>query len=57
MQAGNKIMTDSCGCAHCHCDDDQEKAPKEKVKKLEKDIEELGFKIEETPEGEIKISE
>lgn len=62
-------MNKSCDCEHCDCSN--EKNPKnnsaeqpssaevtadKKVEKLKKSIEELGFKVEETPEG-IKISE
>ena len=55
-------MGNNCGCGHCACDDDnspigEEKTPEDKVKDLEKEIEGLGYNVEETPEGEIKISE
>jgi len=55
-------MGHSCGCGHCACDDNnlpagEEKTPEEKIKDLEKAIEDLGYKVEETPEGDIKISE
>lgn len=35
----------------------ENKSPEEKVEALKKDIADLGYNIEETPEGEIKISE
>ena len=48
----------NCGCGHCDCDDEQaKKTPEEKVKDLEKEIADLGYKVEETTDGEIKISE
>lgn len=61
-------MGHSCGCGHCACDDDQDKktpadisdteaSANQKVKNLKKEIEALGYKIEETPEGDIKILE
>jgi hypothetical protein len=57
-------MGHSCGCGHCACDDDQdtdasnaEALASKKIKDLEKAIEDLGYKVEETPEGDIKISE
>jgi hypothetical protein len=65
-------MGHSCGCGHCACDennspDDEKKASidisdaealaSQKIKELEKEIESLGYKVEETPEGDIKISE
>jgi hypothetical protein len=51
-------MGNSCGCSHCHHDEEQDgKTPEEKIEDLKKAIEELGYKIEETPEGDIKISE
>jgi hypothetical protein len=61
-------MGHSCGCGHCACDDDQNKETSadiseaealasKKIKDLEKAIEDLGYKVEETPEGDIKISE
>jgi hypothetical protein len=45
---------DSCGCGHDHA------APSitpEKLEHLKKAILEAGYKIEETPEGEIRILE
>jgi hypothetical protein len=61
-------MGHSCGCGHCACDDNQDKRDQaeisdaealanQKVKELEKAIEDLGYKVEETPAGDIKISE
>lgn len=51
-------MTHLCGCGHCHCSENPtEKTPKEKVKELERKLEDLGYKVEKTPEGDIKISE
>ena len=48
----------NCGCGHCNCDEtSEEKTSEEKIAKLEKEIENLGYKIEKTPEGDIKISE
>ncbi|PJA86537.1 MAG: hypothetical protein CO141_04225 [Candidatus Moranbacteria bacterium CG_4_9_14_3_um_filter_42_9] len=62
-------MGNSCDCGHCDCgaeknlEDNSAMQPSvaeitanKKVEKLKKSIEELGFKVEETPEG-IKISE
>jgi len=51
-------MGNNCGCGHCDCEDEpKEKSPEEKVKKLKEEIKNLGYKVEETPDGEIKISE
>jgi len=55
-------MKNNCGCGHCDCDETHppaggEKTPEEKVKELEKKLEDLGYKIEKTPEGDIKILE
>jgi hypothetical protein len=51
-------MGNSCGCAHCDCDGDKdEKSPEEKVEELKKDIASLGYLVEDTPDGEIKIIE
>lgn len=50
-------MTNNCGCGHCGCGNGEEKSPEEKIDDLKKAIEELGYKTEETPEGEIKISQ
>jgi hypothetical protein len=58
----------NCGCVHCNCDDkNSEKTPEDpsdakalagkKIAELEKEIENLGYKIEKTPEGDIKILE
>ncbi|HEX7586341.1 MAG TPA: hypothetical protein VF390_01765 [Patescibacteria group bacterium] len=47
-------MDDNCGCGEETNPEDN--SPEEKVEKLKKSIEELGFKVEETTEG-IKISE
>jgi hypothetical protein len=54
-------MSDSCGCGHCHCDNDNppaggEKTPEEKLEALKKDISDLGFHVEETSTGDIKIT-
>ncbi|HRY82130.1 MAG TPA: hypothetical protein P5232_00275 [Candidatus Moranbacteria bacterium] len=38
-------------------DENKNKSPEEKVESLIKDIEDLGFKVEKTDDGEIKISE
>ena len=63
-------MGTDCNCGHCDCDD--EKNPEDnsaeepsstevtagkKVEKLKKSIKDLGFKVEETPEGDIKVLE
>lgn len=55
-------MENNCGCGHCGCGDDNppaggEKTPEEKVKELKKEIEGLGYKVEETADGEIKVSQ
>lgn len=52
-------MSDHCGCGHCSCDDEEEvdKSTQEKFIALKKAIADLGYKIEETSDGEIKISE
>jgi hypothetical protein len=58
----------NCGCGHCTCDNEsKEKAPEDpsdakalagkKIAELEKEIENLGYKIEKTSEGDIKILE
>jgi len=51
-------MGTDCDCGHCDCEKESEDIPAEqKVEKLRKSIEELGFKVEETEEGiEVKIS-
>lgn len=50
-------MGNNCGCGHCGCgDDNKDKTPEAKVKALEKEIEELGYKVEEK-NGEIIVSE
>ena len=52
-------MGTDCDCGNCGCEKEKNPEnipPEEKVEKLKKSIEELGFKVEETPEG-IKISE
>ena len=52
-------MSNNCGCDHCDCNDEEKsiKSAEEKVDNLKKDIAGLGYKLEETPEGDIKISE
>jgi hypothetical protein len=51
-------MSDHCGCGHCSCDDEEvEKSTQEKIIALKKAIADLGYKIEETENGEIKLSE
>jgi|WetSurMetagenome_2_1015567.scaffolds.fasta_scaffold576575_2 hypothetical protein len=51
-------MGNSCGCGHCTCGDEpEEKAPEDKIEDLKKDIADLGFNVEETEDGEIKVSE
>ena len=45
---------DSCGCGHDHCSPD---ITPEDLEKLKAAILESGYKIEETPDGEIKILE
>jgi hypothetical protein len=48
----------NCGCEHCSCDEtSEEKTPENKIAELEKEIENLGYKIEKTPDGDIKILE
>lgn len=49
-------MGHSCGCGHCD-QDEEEKKPEEKIDDLKKAIADLGYKVEETSDGEIKISE
>ena len=52
-------MTNNCSCDHCDRNDEEKniKTAEEKVDNLKKDIADLGYKIEETEEGDIKISE
>lgn len=50
-------MGHSCGCSHSCCGDENKKTVEEKMEDLKKDIRELGFQVEETGEGEMKISE
>ena len=51
-----KKFMGNCGCGHCDCDDEQaEKTPEEKVKDLEKEIADLGYKVEETTDGEMDL--
>lgn len=53
-------MGHSCDCGHCGCGIPPaggEKTPEEKVNDLKKEIESLGYKVEDTPEGEIRVSE
>ena len=54
-------MSDSCTCeSDCDCSDKIDRkniSPEEKVENLKKAIADLGFSVEETGEGEIKISE
>ena len=52
-------MSNNCGCDHCDCNDEEKniKSSEEKVDNLKKDIVNLGYKLEETPEGDIKILE
>ncbi|KKR21415.1 MAG: hypothetical protein UT50_C0008G0015 [Candidatus Moranbacteria bacterium GW2011_GWA2_39_41] len=47
---------DSCGCGHDHGHDMPAITPEE-MEKLKAAIIEAGYKIEETPEGELKILE
>lgn len=49
-------MGHSCCCGHSSDDDDKKNAEK-KIEDLKKDIQALGFKVEETGEGEMKITE
>lgn len=51
-------MSQNCGCGHCSCDDEEKsnKSPEEKVDDLKEAIIALGYKVEDTPEGDIKIS-
>lgn len=66
---------DSCGCGHCHHDEDEEVTEEhacacghdhsaggheishEDMEKLKQAIIDAGYKIEETPDGDIKILE
>jgi hypothetical protein len=52
-------MGNSCHCGNdCGCNhNEKEAAAKEKVENLKKAIADLGFHVEETTDGEIKISE
>lgn len=57
-------MGHQCGCGH-HCHDDVQEEPSDdaialagkKVESLKKAIQDLGYKVDETPDGEIKITE
>lgn len=57
-------MTDFCDCANCphHCNeedsadkDSDQKDTDQKMQKLRSDIEELGFKLEDTEDG-LRVS-
>lgn len=51
-------MKDSCGCNHCHRDDDSKtKKPEDKIEELKKDIADLGYEVKENKDGEIIVSE
>jgi hypothetical protein len=63
-------MNDKCGCGHDHCDDEMipthnlcdcneesDLSPHEKIESLKNAIQNLGFSIEETEGGDIKISQ
>ena len=58
-------MDDFCDCSQCphHCgdedeieDDDAKLEAQKKVQGLKDDIQALGFKTEETEDGDIKVS-
>lgn len=48
--------SDDCGCGHEHGAHQPTISTSDKAK-LEKEIEKAGFKIAETPDGEIKVIE
>ncbi len=54
-------MSDSCQCGHdCGCNQKKDApkiSPEEKVENMKKAIANLGYLVEDTGEGEIKISE
>lgn len=64
MKLKNKKMTDEC-IKKCRirdieknaCACDIHKSPEQKVESLKQAIADLGYKVEETKDGEIKISE
>ena len=47
---------DRCGCGHCDCEK-EELTTEEKVDALKAALADLGYGVEETGEGEIRISE
>jgi len=53
-------MGNNCDCGHCdeiHPPAGGEKTPEDKIAELEKEIENLGYKVEKTHKGDIKILE
>jgi hypothetical protein len=49
---------EKCNCDHSDCDDKKEiRTPESKVEDLIKAIKDLGFKVEKTKDGEIRITE
>ena len=46
---------EGCGCGHAHCE--EEPLSPEDLAKLKKALLEAGYKVEETPEGELKVLE
>jgi len=51
---GDHHADDGCGCGHSH---DHTPPSPEEIAELMKAIEEAGYKVEGTPDGDIKISE
>lgn len=53
MDEDTKTQADDCGCGQNH----DHKLPEEKVEDLEEAMRKIGFKVEETKGGEIKVTQ
>lgn len=51
MDDDKKTQSDDCGCGHSH------KLPEDKVEDMKEAIKDLGYKVEDTEDGDIKVTE
>jgi hypothetical protein len=55
MDDDKKIQSDDCGCGHDHSH--HHKLPEDKVEDLKEALKKLGYNIEETEDGDIKVTQ